>query len=155
MLIAAPTLMTALGLSALEVWRFRRPESELFVTPFAYSLAEAIERDDVQRAYEFIRAGQNPNDPIAARHPVLTGGRQVLVSPLTWAVAMNSRQAVLMLVGFGAGTTDGKAACLADALGNAEIAQLVRRYSDNLSPDPCPAQKAADAPLLSSIAESR
>src|SRR2546426_6608664 len=91
-LMGAPTLLAAIGLGALEAWRLRHPESPLFSTPFAYSLADAIERDDVQRAHAFIRAGQNPNDLIAVRHPALTGGRTILVSPLVWAAAMNGKQ---------------------------------------------------------------
>ena len=72
------------------------------MTPFAYSLAEAIERDDVRRAYEFIRAGQDPNDLIAVRHPVLTAGQGVLVSPLLWSVASNRADSMRMLLGQGA-----------------------------------------------------
>ena len=118
-LIAAPTIMTALGLSALDVWRFHRPTSPLFVTPVADSLADAIASDDVQRAYEFIRAGQDPNNLIAARHPGLTGGRWVQVSPLLWAVATQSRQTMLMLLGFGAridAPAERRAVCLAEQL---------------------------------------
>lgn len=158
LLIAAPTMLTALGLSAMEGWRFHQPSSQLFVTPFVYSLADAIERDDVQRAYEFIRAGQDPNDLIAARHPVLTGGRSVLVSPLLWAVAMNSRESALMLLGFGARmdrVPDSRAACLAEALGNTEIARLLRLYGDAPSPDACPERQTSEAPLLAFLAESR
>ena len=117
------------------------PESQPAVTPFAYSLADAIERDDVQRAYTFIRGGQDPNDLIAVRHPVLTEGREVLASPLLWAVATNSRQSVLMLFGFGARMdrpADRRAPCLAEALGHSEMAELVRRYGGTTSTDPCP-----------------
>lgn len=151
LLIAVPALMTALGLIVIEGWRFRRPESQLFVTPVAYSLADAIERDDVQRAYAFVLAGQNPNDLIAVRHPVLTGGRMVLVSPLLWAAAVNSRQAVLMLLGFGARmdrAADRRAACLAEALGHEETARLLRLYGDTPSPKPCPEARKTGDPLL-------
>jgi hypothetical protein len=150
--------MTALGLVVAEGWRFRRPRSQLFVTPVAYSLADAIERDDVHRAYEFVRAGQNPTELIAVRHSVLTGGRFVLVSPLLWAVAVNSRQTVLMLLGFGARmdrATDRRAACLAEALGHEETARLLRLYGDTPSPKPCPEErKTSDPPLLAFLADS-
>ena len=146
LLVAAPAITSLLGPVALEGWRLRRPDSQLFVTPIAYSLADAIERDDVQRAYEFVREGQDPNELIAVRHPVLTGGRQVLVPPLLWAVAVNSRQAVLMLLGFGARmdrAMDRRVACLADALGHDETARLIRLYGGTTPPGPCPEGRAA------------
>ena len=155
-LIAGPAILTAVGMIAMEAWRYRSLASPLFATPFAYSLADAIERDDVQRAYEFIRSGQNPNDLIAVRHEVLTGGRTVLVSPLLWAVAMNSRQSLLMLLGFGARTdrpADSAAACLARALGNTAIADVVRLHGPSPSHRPCPEPKAGDPPLLAFLAD--
>ena len=151
LLMGTPALLTAIGLGALEVWRVRKPESPLFATPFVYSLADAIERDDVRRAYEFIRAGHSPSDAIAVRHPVLTGGRTLLVSPLVWAAAMNSRQIALMLLGFGARIdrpTDSQAACLAEALGHAEMAGLLRDYGTK-PPQPCPAGLTRDTSPLS------
>ena len=56
LLMGTPALLTAFSLGALEAWRVRKPESPLFATPFVYSLADAIERDDVRRAYEFTPA---------------------------------------------------------------------------------------------------
>ena len=100
--MAAPAIVAALALVAIEGWRLRAPESPLFATPFAYSLAEAIERDDVARAFAYIRAGQDPNTPIPVRHPVLTDNRQVLLAPILWAVAADARQSVRMLIGYGA-----------------------------------------------------
>lgn len=152
LLIVAPSILAACALVALEGWRFFRPQSGLFVTPFAYSLAEAIERDDVQRGYAFIRAGQNPTEPIVVQHPVVTNGRAMRVSPLVWAVSVNSRQSVMMLLGFGARmdvVPDNNAACLAEALGNSEMAELLRRYGDAAPARVCPASDLADPPLLS------
>ena len=128
--MTAPALVAALSIVALEVWRIYRPDSELFVTPFAYTLADAIERDDVRRAYAFIRAGQDPNELIAVRHPVLTAGRGALVSPLLWSVATNSGNSMRMLLGHGARMerrADRAAACLADALGHNDVARLLRQ----------------------------
>jgi len=151
LLMGTPALLTAFSLGALEAWRVRKPESPLFATPFVYSLADAIERDDVRRAHEFIRAGHGPSDAIAVRHPVLTGGRTLLVSPLVWAAAMNSKQSALMLLGFGARidrATDSQAACLAEALGHAEMAGLLRDYGMK-PPHPCPAGLSRDTSPLS------
>jgi hypothetical protein len=123
----------------LELWRASKPESPLFVTPFAFSLPEAIERDDVQRGYAFLQSGQDPNWPIAVRHPVLTSNRDVLVVPLVWAVMSNSPQSVLMLLGHGA-QTDGPsghtAACLARTLGRQEIAEILDRHG-RVATQPC------------------
>jgi len=101
-LIGAPAVAVALGLAGVEVWRAIRPRSSLFARPFAYSLAEAIETGNVQHAYQYIRAGQDPNQPIAVRHPVLTKNQWVLVSPLEWAAATDQRDVVRMLLGYGA-----------------------------------------------------
>lgn len=150
-LMAAPAIVTALGLSALDAWRFHQPSSPLFVTPALESLADAIANDDVRRAYEFIRAGQDPNGPIAARHPVLAGGRRVHVSPLLWAVATQSRESVLMLFGFGArmdATAARRAVCLAEQLGRDDIAEVLELHSGHSSPEPCPKQTAGEAALL-------
>ena len=148
-LIVFPSILAVVALAALEGWRWYRPQSALFSTPFAYSLADAIERDDVSRAYAFIHAGQNPNDPIEVRHAVVTKGRPMRVSPLVWAVSLGSTQSVMMLLGFGARTDrapDNNVACLAEALGNRELAELLRRYGDAPAPE-CPGAALADPPL--------
>ena len=150
-LIVSPSILVALALIALEEWRAYHPQSELFSTPFAYSLAEAIQRDDVPRAYAFIHAGQNPNEPIVVRHPIATKGRQMLVSPLVWAVSVNSTQSVMMLLGFGARTDrapDNRVACLADALGERDLAGLLQRYGAEPAPD-CHEAAFADPPIAS------
>jgi hypothetical protein len=153
-ILLVPAIATAVGVTAVEAWRVRRPDGSLFAEPFVYSLADAIAGGDVLRAYAFIRAGQDPNDLIAVRDPVLTRGRRVLVSPLVWAVAAQRKDAVLMLLAFGARlerTPDRAAACLADALGAAEIASVLRRDQAALGPAQCPDGKKSDVPLLSFI----
>lgn len=151
-LLGAPAILTIAGVIGLEGWRIARPQSDLFTTPFVYSLAEAIERDDVQRAYEFVRAGQDPDAPITVRHPVLTGGRPVAVPPLLWAVAVNSRESVLMLLGFGAqldGPVAHRAVCLADALGHADMATVLTIHGPQLSRGACAERRDVGSPLLS------
>ncbi len=69
---------------------------------------------------------------------------------------MNSKDAVLMLLGFGGRmdrATDRGAACLAETLGNKEIAQRLRLYGDKQPPTPCPERKTGDAPLLSFLTD--
>ena len=156
-LMVLPAVLTALGLSAIEASRAMRPGSSRTATPFFYSLADAIEAGDVQGAYAFIRAGQDPTALIAVRHPVLTQGRAVLVSPLLWAVATERTDAVLMLLGFGAQMdreSDRLAACIADALGNADLARALRRDVKAPSRDACP-PIALEGPWLLSLSGTR
>jgi hypothetical protein len=117
--IALPAVLAAVALVALEGWRLESPESSLFKAPQT-SFADALGRGDVSQAYERLRAGQSPDDLIAVRHPVLTGGRGVLVSPLVWAVANGQRESALMLIAFavsfvGMRTKDARAADAAAA----------------------------------------
>jgi hypothetical protein len=140
--VGVPAVIAALAIVAVEGWRLQRPQSPLFATPFVYSLAEAIERNDIARAYGFIRAGQDANAPIPVRHPQLTNGREVLVSPLMWAVALDRPDALLMLLGAGArldGPTADAGECLAQALGHDEVLRLLRLYRQSQAAGPCPA----------------
>jgi hypothetical protein len=145
LLLGVPAIISALGITALETWRWVRPNSALFVPPAAASMADAIARDDVWGAYEFIRAGQNPNEVIAVRHEALTGGRRVEVLPLVWAVVTQSDRAVAMLLGFGArldAPTKHQAVCLAAQLGRDDIVQLLQLSGPDASPGPCPAPRS-------------
>jgi hypothetical protein len=143
--IVAVGMIAAMGILSLmvvavELERWRHPQSRLFTDPSYYSLAEAIDADDVGGGYALLRAGANPNDPIAVRDPVLTRGRSVLASPLVWAVATQRRNAVMMLLAHGARAernVDKAASCLADELGNADLAALLRKYGDTLPRDRC------------------
>jgi hypothetical protein len=98
-LVAAPAVVVALAVTTVELWRLREPDAALFTTPFVYSLAEAIDAGDLQRAYAFIRAGQDPNAPIAVRDE---RGQQIVVSPLEWAKAKQQKDIEMMLRAFGA-----------------------------------------------------
>ena len=152
LLVGGPAVVAALGLSALELWRWADPGNPLFARPVRASLADAIAADDARAAYAFIRAGQDPNRVLAVSHPVLTGGRTIEVPPLVWAVAMQSDGAVGMLLGFG-GRLDAdakrEAICLARRLESADILQLLQRFDPETSAEPCPTGKAgAETPLL-------
>lgn len=128
--MALPTLGAALMVLSVEAWRLRAPESPLFVTPFAYSLADAVARDDVQRAFTFIRAGQDPNVPIMVRDLAITGDRTVQLSPLLWAVATDARQSFHMLLGYGARwdlATERAAVCIARAWEHEQMIEVLNR----------------------------
>ena len=152
-LTTAPAALTALGLVALEVWRSVEPRSSLFAPPLTYTLADAIEQHELEQAYGFIRAGQDPNELIGVRHPVITGGEPELMSPLLWAAAVGDREAVLMLLGAGARMdrpVDRLAPCVAEALGHVELADALRRYTPTAGS--CRELNPAQAPLLALLA---
>jgi hypothetical protein len=152
-MVTAMAILSLL-LVAVEVERWLHPRSRLFTYPTHYALADAIAADDVESAYALLRAGANANDPIAVSDPVLTRGRSVLASPLIWAVATQRRNAVMLLLAHGARMErdiDKAAPCLADELGNADLAALLRKYGDTLPRDRCPAPRDPTAPLLSLI----
>jgi hypothetical protein len=150
----AATSVLALAVVRVEFERWRHPRSRLFASPTFASLADAIQADDVEGAFALLRGGANPNEPIAVRDPTLTRGRSVLASPLIWAVATQRRNAVLMLLAHGAraeSDADKATSCLADALGNADLAALLRKYSNTWPRERCPAPRDPRAPLLSLI----
>jgi hypothetical protein len=108
---------------------------------FLYSPADAIARGDLDATYEFIRKGWDPDQLIAAGDDTLTRGRTVLVSPLVWAVAQRQRDIVGELLAFGAHvdrSANRTAPCVADAIGDADLADLLRKYSGAIAPDECP-----------------
>jgi hypothetical protein len=153
-LVAAPSVLGALSICALEAYRWLRPESALFVAPHPDTLTQAIVDDDYEGAYAFIRGGQDPNRPIEFRDDRLTGGRAVRVSPLLLAVATGSENSLRMLLGFGARMVvppDSLAGCLADALDDSRLASLVRALGAAPA-SACPATEGATAyPLLGYI----
>jgi hypothetical protein len=151
-----PAIAAAIGIIGIEAWREWRPRSPLFAPPFAYSLAEAIETGNLQRAYQYIRAGQDPNALIAVRHPVLTQRRWVLTSPLLWAVAVGNIDGVKMLLGYGAridGPADRQAICLAEALEHRDIARVLSAYSGEPPDRICGEVTSKDPALLRVLAE--
>ena len=153
LLLGVPAIVTAIGLSAIEAWRWLSPSSPLFVPPASASLAEAIARDDARATYEFIRAGADPNGVVTVRHEQLTGGRPVDVLPLIWAVAAQSDSSVATLLGFGARldpSTKHQTVCLAARLGRDDIVRLLQLSGEDVLGAPCPAPQAGtdSTPLL-------
>jgi hypothetical protein len=115
-----------------------------------HSLPEAIATGDVRHAYAFIRAGADPNDLIVVRHPDLTGGVDVFVSPVLWAIATRQSDVLQMLLGFGARLerpAERRAICLAEAVGANEIARTLKEHDQSLAAESCE-QSAPNQPLL-------
>jgi len=121
----------------------------------AGSLADAIADGDVERAYAFIRAGQDPNATIPFSHPDLTGDRQVMVSPLLLAVATHRDNVVSMLLSFGARLDlpqNKFAVCLAQQTGDKQIAEILMKLGGPAAKVECPAPKPGLlAPLLAFV----
>jgi hypothetical protein len=140
-LIAAPAIVSALGLTLVEGYRLIDPAAPLFGDPRAESMAAAITgRRGVEQVYAFIHAGRDPNDPIAVDDPDYTGGPSIPVAPLIAAIAARDPTVVQMLLDYGVRLElpqNRDAWCFARALGDEEIAGIIARSAQNLSP-PCP-----------------
>jgi hypothetical protein len=150
-LVAAPALAAILWIAALEGYRAVEPGSRLFATPAPASLADAIQRQDIEGTFAFIHSGQDPNRPITFNDAALTGGQTIRVSPLLLAVAARNANAVRILLGFGARAElppDVMAACLADSVGDAETAQVLRRTVPVIAAQRCESTARQRFPLL-------
>ena len=120
----------------------------------ARSLADAIVEGDVERAYAFIRAGQDPNAMIPFRDADLTAGRQVMVSPLLLAAATHRDNVVSMLLSFGAREDlpqNKFAVCLAKQTGDEGIAKILIKLGGTQSNADCPTPRPGVAPLLAFV----
>ncbi len=154
--LAAPAALAVMALLAVEAYRLVSPASILFVEPPADSLADALQRREVEVAYAFIRDGQDPNQVLRVQDAVLTGGRTVEVSPLTLAVASRNRNAVMMLLSAGARAdlpANRFAACLAREIGETDLERMIVRDGGGET-DHCPQPTAASGPpLLNYVSE--
>jgi hypothetical protein len=116
------------------------------------SFVEALWAGDLEGAFAYIRAGHDPNMPVAFRQQELTGGRDIMVAPLLIAVANNRDDSVAMLMSVGArldAPGNRFAVCLANRLGHEDIARLIiRDGGPTASNGTCPAIAASpEAPL--------
>jgi hypothetical protein len=150
----APAAAAALLLTGLEIYRVIRPDAPVFGDPPPATLAEGIARRfPIEQTYRFLRAGQDPNMPVTFTDPDYTGGQTVSVSPLMLAAAARDSSAVQMLLNFGVRTDlqqNRLALCLARALGDDAIVELIEGAGDGAESEPeCPEPKqGASTPLL-------
>ena len=155
--IAAPAVVSAVALTAIETYRLIEPEAPLFGGPRPASLIESIiEGFGVEQTYQFIRAGQDPNEPMPLDHPDYTGGVGIRVSPLMLAVAAQDGSAVQMLLSFGARLDlpqNAHVECLAREIGNTEIITLITDGRGESAPPPCADRKADAATPLTAWAD--
>lgn len=147
-LIAAPALAAAVGLAVIEVGGIMRPPARVGTVG---TFVDALRDGSPERAYAFVRAGHDPNEPIAFRDSALTGGLEVNVSPMLLAVASNNENVVLMLLGYGVRMelpANRRAACLATRLGRDDLADTIARYGGAVPDVPCPELPVPPQPLL-------
>lgn len=131
--IVAPAIVAALFVLGLEGYRRARPDAPIFAPPAAASLADAIQQQELEAAYAFIHAGQDPNAPMPVQDAGLTGGRVTMVSPVMLAVASRNANAVLMLLSAGARMDlpqNRLALCLAREIGDEEIGEMLADVAD-------------------------
>ena len=156
MLVLAPTIIVAASLALFEGRALMGPSTMRDSDLSEASFAEALRQGDMELAFATIRAGRNPNSPVAFRDQVLTGGRDIMIAPLLIAVAYNRDDSVAMLMGYGArldAPGNRFAVCLARQLGYEAIASLVTRDGGpEAARATCPDRKAArEAPLLAYV----
>lgn len=153
-LIGTPAVLAAVWLTGIEGYRVVHPESSIFRREEALtSLAQAIMVCcRVEDAYAFIRAGQDPNEPLTIDDPDYTGGGSIMVSPLLLAVAAGNGSVVQMLINFGARPElpqNRMAGCLARELGQAEMLTIIATYVGEDAQMSCPERSSNDPrPLL-------
>ena len=154
-LITAPAIAAAVGLAVIEVGGIMRPPDRIGTVG---TFADAIRDGSPERAHAFVRAGHDPNDPIAFRDTALTGGLEVKVSPMLLAVASNNENVVLMLLGYGVRMglpVNRRAACLATRLGRDDLADTITHYGGAVPDVPCPELPVPPQPLLLPFLEPR
>lgn len=151
LLVAVPAIIVAVALAALEGSRLTRQSSSTALVEG--SLGEALRGGELEQAFAFIRAGQDPNRPVVFRDQETTGDREILIAPLLIAVAYNRDDSVSMLMSAGArldAPGNRFAVCLANRLGHEDIAELIIRDGRLAASDvTCPeATPSPEAPLL-------
>jgi hypothetical protein len=139
----------ALTLTAIEALRFADPDAALFGGPPPATLAQSIiEGFGVEQTVQFIRHGQDPNEPVPIDDVEYTGGGKVRVSPLMLAVAAGDGSALRMLLSFGARLDlpqNRYAECLARESRNPEIPAIIAAHRGSAPPPDC-TNRNADAP---------
>jgi hypothetical protein len=155
LLIALPALLGAGALVAIETWRGTRqelpPQPAVTVT-----FADALRSRDVVYAFAWIVAGQDPNQLITFKDPILTDDRLLDLAPMQIAAAKRDSDMVMMLLSFGALAelpANRLAACVAEANGDQRLARLIR---DAAGPweGPCPVTDS-ETPILEAFSPPR
>jgi len=148
-LLLAPSLLGAAWLALLGSGMVFPPVNGIETGPQDTSFVMALVANDPERAYGFLRTGQDPNQSVPFRHTVLTANRELRVPPLMIALATGSDNAAMMLLSSGAELALPQhqgAACLAEWAGASEAAALIRRGGKQ--PCTCPARPGDGALVI-------
>jgi hypothetical protein len=142
-LLWLPALLTAGGVTAIEIYRLANPAAPLFRERRERSIGEAITQGrGVEQVYAFVRAGQDPNERVRVRDSNYTGREALEVSPLMLAIASRDTNVVQMLLDFGVRLElpqNARAWCLARDIGADDAAEvLVAHGASQDCPAPVP-----------------
>lgn len=153
--IAAPACAGALAVMLLATGRVFPTESLIATAHQRGTFADALAGYAVEEAYSFVRAGYDVNAAIRFRSAAVTDDREVYASPLLIAVAARRDNSVRMLLSFGARPDlpqNRMAACLADQLGETEVARIIRAAQS--VEVRCPQPSASAEPPLVALTNS-
>jgi hypothetical protein len=148
LLLAVPALVVGAWLA----WTDTRPVRAESTPSDSSFLIEALREDAIERSFAYFRSGHDPNEPVPFRDDRLTGGTDVMVTPLLIAVALDRADTVRMLMSSGA-RLDARgnryAVCLARRLGHTGIADLLLQDGGaDAAAAACPrAEQDEEAPL--------
>lgn len=154
--LAAPAVIGALALVVLDSRDVIRQSAVRDGLLPEGSFADAIRNGGVEDAYAFVRAGVDPNEPIAFSHADLTAGHAIIVAPLVLAVATHNENVVTMLLGFGVRMDrpgNRRAVCLAKRLGYDDLAATIVRDGRPASPIDCSTIASSAGPPLLDFAD--
>jgi len=146
--MAAPAVVVAAWIVSFELaldppYRIPEPTS---------SFSDAVQADAIERAFGHIRSGEDPNAPVPFRDDALTGGREIMLTPMLIAVAADNTDSVSMLMSSGVrmdAPGNRFAVCLARRMGHGELAvKIVEEAGPETAPTTCPdGPPSGEAPL--------
>jgi hypothetical protein len=147
-LLAAPGVLTAVWLALFQL--SLDPPAAAPGPPSSF--AAALRDDDVEAAFAHVRAGRDPNAPVAFSDAA--SGSEIGVTPLVIAAAYGRENSAAMLLGSGArpdAAGNRFARCLARRRGHDAIVELLDRFIVPPPPDVCPPGSPEDAPLAAYV----
>lgn len=119
------------------------------LSPVAFGLA--VRADDLDAVFDAIRSGSDPNAPVPYRDPDQTAGREILVAPVMIAIANNRENTAMVLLSHGLRLdqpANAGAICLAEAMKEKGIVDILVRQGPARVPENCPGVPPGTPPLL-------
>lgn len=150
--LLAPALLTAIWLLSADInggWARADPAADM---PFVDTLVD----DRFALAFQHIRAGIDPNAPIAYRDDTLTNGQELKLTPLLIAIARDRSDTVLMLLSRGIKIDmpgNRYAMCLAKQRGQTRTLEMIPYLTGDNPPTDCPPPAPDGAPALAAYVD--